>query len=42
MSLNDYLKCPGPDRILNAVPEKYMCPDCGCEVEICAGEKKGR
>lgn len=41
MSLNDYLKCPGPDRAV--VPRICLCPDCGNnEVEIWTDEKKGR
>ncbi|QTA84698.1 DUF2284 domain-containing protein [Desulfonema magnum] len=42
MSLSDYLKCPGPDQATAAVPETYLCPDCGKEVEIWTDEKKQR
>jgi predicted metal-binding protein/DNA-directed RNA polymerase subunit RPC12/RpoP len=42
MSLNDYLKCPGPDRSSNAAPELHVCPDCDAEVEIWSDEKKGK
>lgn len=42
MSLNDYLKCPGPERSMAATPETYPCPDCGIEVEIWSDERKRR
>ncbi len=42
MSLNDYLKCPGLDRVANAVPEMRLCHKCGSDVEIWTDEKKGR
>ncbi len=42
MSLNDYLKCPGVDRALYAIPEIHICSDCGNEVEIWTDEKKGK
>ncbi len=42
MSMNDYLKCPGVDRTLYAIPETHKCPDCGNEVEIWTDEKKGK
>lgn len=42
MSLTDYLKCPGPDRTLEAVPEIHSCPECGNEIEIWTDEKKRR
>jgi predicted metal-binding protein len=42
MSLNDNLKCPGPDRRSNAAPELHACQDCGAEGEIWSDEKKGK
>ncbi len=42
MTLSDYLKCPGSDQTVAAVPEIYLCPDCGKEVEIWTDEKKQR
>ena len=42
MSLSDYLKCPGLDRVANAVPEMRLCHKCGSDVEIWTDEKKGR
>lgn len=42
MSLNDYLKCPGPERSMAATPETYPCPLCGAEVEIWSDERKRR
>ncbi len=41
MSLNDYLKCPGPDRSrAEAVPAFYTCVNCSCQVEIWSDEHK--
>lgn len=42
MSLNDYQKCPGPERSMAAIPETYPCPACGTEVEIWSDERKRR
>ena len=37
-----YFKCPGNDPISRAVPEMFVCPDCGMEVEIWTDELKGK
>ncbi|HPD61413.1 MAG TPA: DUF2284 domain-containing protein [Thermodesulfobacteriota bacterium] len=33
MSLNDYLKCPAPDHVVNAVPEIHRCFECESEAK---------
>jgi predicted metal-binding protein len=37
-----YFKCPGNDPVSRAVPELFVCPDCGVEVEIWTDEFKGK
>lgn len=37
-----YFKCPGNDPVSRAVPEMYVCPDCGIGVEIWTDEIKGK
>ena len=37
-----YFKCPGNDPVSRAVPEMFVCPDCGMEVEIWTDEIKGK
>jgi len=37
-----YFKCPGNDPVSRAVPELFVCPDCGMEVEIWTDEIKGK
>lgn len=37
-----YFKCPGNDPVSRAVPELFVCPDCGTEVEIWTDEFKGK
>ncbi len=37
-----YFTCPGNDPVSRAVPEMFVCPDCGMEVEIWTDEIKGR
>jgi predicted RNA-binding Zn-ribbon protein involved in translation (DUF1610 family) len=34
-------KCPGSDPTKKAVPEMFVCPECGGNVEIWTDEKKG-
>jgi hypothetical protein len=41
MGINDYLKCPGLEHAIDAVPEIYGCPDCGNSIEIRTDKKKG-
>lgn len=35
-------KCPGTDPTKKAVPELFVCPECGGDVEIWSDEKKGK
>jgi predicted metal-binding protein len=42
MSTKLYFKCPGNDPVSRAVPEMFVCPDCGLEVEIWTDELKGK
>jgi predicted metal-binding protein len=42
MGINDYLKCPGLEHAIDAVPEIYGCPDCGNSIEIRTDKKKGK
>ena len=37
-----YFNCPGNDPVSRAVPEMFVCPDCGMEVEVWTDEIKGR
>ena len=35
------LKCPGSKSVREPIPEVFICPDCGAEVEIWTHETKG-
>ena len=37
-----YFKCPGNDPVSRAVPELFVCPDCGMNIEIWTDETKGK
>ena len=37
-----YFQCPGNDPVSRAVPEFFVCPDCGMDVEIWTDEIKGK
>jgi predicted metal-binding protein len=37
-----YFKCPGNDPVSRAVPELFLCPDCGMDIEIWTDEMKAR
>jgi len=37
-----YFKCPGNDPVSRAIPELFVCPDCGMNVEIWTDETKGK
>jgi len=37
-----YFKCPSDDPVSRAVPEFFVCPNCGMAVEIWADEIKGK
>ena len=37
-----YFQCPGNDPVSRAVPELFVCPDCGTDVEIWTDEIKGK
>lgn len=40
MSPKRYSKCPGNDPVSRGVPELFVCPDCGKEVEIWTDDLK--
>lgn len=42
MGSKPYFKCPGTDPVSRAMPEMFVCPDCGAEVEIWTDEIKGK
>jgi predicted metal-binding protein len=42
MGLESRLKCPGFEQAVQAVPELYICSNCGAEVEIWTDEKRGK
>ncbi len=35
-------QCPGEDITQNQVPESFLCPKCGGEVEIWSDENSGK
>jgi hypothetical protein len=37
-----YFQCPGNDPVSRAVPELFVCPYCGVDVEIWTDEIKGK
>ena len=37
-----YFKCPGDDPVSRAVPEFFVCPNCGMDVAIWTDEIKGK
>jgi predicted metal-binding protein len=42
MRIESYLKCPGLEQALTIIPELFLCPDCGAEIEIWTDERKVR
>lgn len=40
--MENFLKCPGSEQSLSAVPEVADCPHCGAEIEIWSDERKGK
>jgi predicted metal-binding protein len=42
MGIKLYFQCPGNDPVSKAVPELFVCLDCGMDVEIWTDEIKGK
>jgi len=42
MGIESFLKCPGMERALTIIPELFLCPCCGAEIEIWTDERKAK
>ncbi len=42
MGVESFTRCPGLEQALAIVPELFLCPNCGAEVEIWTDERKAR